>query len=111
MKTTQIKVDPGNPDAGPKGRLDTARVDSTSARAFARQQVSDDAAAMQDAAKYARRVRQRLGLTQQELSQRIDVSLETIRNWEQGKRSPTGAAKALLRVLDRAPEAALRALS
>ena len=75
------------------------------------QQASDDASAMQDAAKYARRVRQRLGLTQQELSQRIDVSLETIRNWEQGKRSPTGAAKALLRVLNRAPEASLVALS
>lgn len=40
----------------------------------------------------------------------IDVSLDTIRNWEQGKRSPTGAAKALLRVLDKAPEAALAAL-
>lgn len=66
---------------------------------------------MQDAAEYASRVHQRLGLTQQELSQRIDVSLETIRNWEQGKRSPTGPAKALLRVLDRAPEAALAALS
>ena len=26
---------------------------------------------------------------------RIEVSLETIRNWEQGKRCPTGAAKAL----------------
>jgi putative transcriptional regulator len=111
MKTTQIKVDPGKPSSWPKGRLDAARVDSTSARALTRQQASDDAAAMQDAAKYARRVRQRLGLTQQELSQRIDVSLETIRNWEQGKRSPTGAAKALLRVLDRAPEAALGALS
>lgn len=33
------------------------------------------------------------------------------RNWEQGKRSPTGAAKALLKVLDKAPEAALAALS
>ena len=54
---------------------------------------------MQDAAKYARRVRQRLGLTQQELSQRIDVPLEIIRKWEQGRRSPTGAAKALLREL------------
>ena len=86
-------------------------MDSTRERALALQRASDDAAAMQDAAKYARRVRQRLGLTQQELSQRIDVSLETIRNWEQGKRSPTGAAKALLRVLDRAPEAALAALS
>jgi putative transcriptional regulator len=39
------------------------------------------------------------------------VSLDTIRNWEQGKRCPTGAAKALLRVLDKAPEAALAALT
>jgi len=38
------------------------------------------------------------------------VSLETIRNWEQGKRSPTGAAKALLKILDKAPEAALAVL-
>jgi hypothetical protein len=41
---------------------------------------------------------------------RAYVSLDTIRNWEQGKRSPTGAAKALLKVLDKAPEAALAAL-
>ena len=65
---------------------------------------------MQDAAKYARRICQRLGLTHQELSQFLDASLETIHNWEQGKRSPTGAAKALLGVLDRAPMAALGAL-
>ena len=65
---------------------------------------------MQDAAKFTRRVRRRLGLSQLEFSQRIDVSLETIRNWEQGKRRPTGAAKALLKVLDKAPEAALSAL-
>ena len=71
---------------------------------------SDEAQAMQDAAKFARRVRKRLGLSQLEFSTRIDVSLETIRNWEQGKRSPTGAAKALLRILDKAPEAALLAL-
>lgn len=52
----------------------------------------------------------RLGLSQAEFSRRIEVSLETIRNWEQGKRCPTGIAKALLKVLDRAPEAALVAL-
>jgi len=74
---------------------------------LAAQQASDHARAMQDAARYARRIWQRFGLTQRELSQRIDVLLETIRNWEQGKRIPTGAAKALLRVLDQAPEAAL----
>jgi len=68
----------------------------------------DEAQAMQDAAKYARRVRRRLGLSQAEFSKCIDVSIDTIRNWEQGKRSPTGAAKALLKVLDKAPEAALK---
>jgi putative transcriptional regulator len=36
--------------------------------------------------------------------------LDTIRNWEQGKRSPTGAAKTLLKLLDRLPEVALAAL-
>jgi putative transcriptional regulator len=106
----KIKLDPANPKTWPKGRINAARLDAQTEPDLAAQQASDDARAMQDAAKYARRVRQRLGLTQQELSQRIDVSLETIRNWEQGKRSPTGAAKALLRVLDRAPEAALGAL-
>jgi putative transcriptional regulator len=65
---------------------------------------------MQDAAKFARRVRRRLRLSQLEFSHRIDVSLETIRNWEQGKRRQTGAAKALLKVLDKVPEAALSAL-
>ena len=55
-------------------------------------------------------LRRRLGFSQAEFAKRIDVSLDTIRNWEQGKRSPTGAAKALLRVLDKAPEAALAAL-
>ena len=105
----KIKLDPANPQTWPKGRINLAGFDATTESQLAAQQASDDNA-MQDAAKYARRVRQRLGLTQQELSQRIDVLLETIRNWEQGKRSPTGAAKALLRVLDRAPEAALGAL-
>jgi putative transcriptional regulator len=37
--------------------------------------------------------------------------VDTVRNWEQGKRLPAGPAKALLRILDKAPEAALSALS
>ena len=106
----KIKLDLAKPNTWPAGRINAERLDSTTEAELAAQQVSDDVSAMQDAAKYARRVLHRLGLTQQELSQRIDVSLETIRNWEQGTRSPTGAAKALLRVLDQAPEAALVAL-
>jgi putative transcriptional regulator len=90
--------------------MDAARVDATTEEEIAAQKAADEAEAMLDAARFARRVRKRLGLSQAEFSQRIDVSLETIRNWEQGKRCPTGAAKALLKVLDKAPEAALAAL-
>ena len=94
----------------PEGRVDFGGLDAPTDTDIALQQSADDAVAIQDAAKFSRRVRQRLGLTQMEFSKRIDVPIETIRNWEQGKRCPTGAAKALLKVLDKAPEAALLAL-
>lgn len=110
MKTVRMMIDPTHLGLHASGRIDVARVDATTEKEIAAQIASDEAEAMQDAAKFARRVRKRLGLSQMEFSARIDVSLETIRNWEQGKRSPTGAAKALLRVLDKAPEAALLAL-
>ena len=110
MKTVRMSIDPALPASVMLGRVDMTRVDATTEKEIAAQMTSDEAGAMQDAAKFARRVRKRLGLSQMEFSARIDVSLETIRNWEQGKRSPTGAAKALLKVLDKAPEAALLAL-
>lgn len=107
MKTVRMTIDPAVPASG---RIDPARVDAASEEDIARQAAADEAEVMQDAAKFARRVRKRLGLSQAEFSERIDVPLETIRNWEQGKRCPTGAAKSLLKVLDKAPEAALAAL-
>lgn len=110
MKTVHISIDPAKRDSLPEGRLNLERLNATTERDIAKQQQLDDAEAMLDAAKFARRVRKRLGLSQSEFSRRIDVSLETIRNWEQGKRCPTGAAKALLKILDKAPEAALAAL-
>lgn len=110
MKAVRVKIDPAKRAALPKGRVDKRRLNATTEQDLRRQQEADDAASLQDAAKYARRVRRRLGLTQAEFSQRIEVPLDTVRNWEQGKRSPTGAARALLKVLDRAPEAALSAL-
>lgn len=110
MKTARVTIDPSVPSSLRSGRVDLARVDATTEMDIAAQQAIDEREAMQDAAKFARRVRKRLGLSQIEFSERIDVPLDTIRNWEQGKRSPTGAAKALLKVLDKAPEAALAAL-
>ena len=111
MSTTRVRVDPGNPGSLPEGRVDHAVLERATEADLAFQQQQDDAEAMQDVARFARRVRRRLGLTQVEFARRIDVPHETIRNWEQGKRRPTGAAKALLRVLDKAPETALRVLT
>ena len=98
------------PGAKPVGYIDAKRVDATTEADIAAHKAEDDAAAKQDAALYVRRVRRRLGFSQSEFAERIHVSLDTLRNWEQGKRCPTGAAKALLKVLDKAPEAALMAL-
>jgi len=110
MKTVRVKIDPKNSATLPVGRVDYQVLDSTTESQLAAQQKIDDAEAMQDSAKFARRVRKRLGLTQEEFSLRIEVPINTIRNWEQGKRCPTGAAKALLRVLYKSPESALLAL-
>ena len=111
MSTTRVRIDPDDPATLPEGRIDPLIVDGTTEAEIASQQQENEAKAMQDMAQYARRVRRRLGLTQVEFARRIGVSHETVRNWEQGKRRPTGAARALLRVLDKAPETALRVLS
>lgn len=62
-------------------------------------------------AAYAKGVRSRLRLTQAEFAARIGVPIETVRNWEQGKRSPRGPARALLKVIERAPQVAFAALA
>lgn len=108
MKTVRLMVDP-RADAL-RGRIDASKVDATTQADISRHQAADDAQAMLDAARFARGVRKRLGLSQADFAAKIGVSLNTIRNWEQGKRGPTGAAIALLRILDKAPEAALSAL-
>ena len=111
MSRTRVRIDPDDPRSLPPGQVDHAAVDGTTEEDIALQARHDDAEAMRDMARFARRVRRRLGLTQVELARRIDVPHETIRNWEQGKRGPTGAARALLRILDKAPETALRVLT
>jgi putative transcriptional regulator len=111
MTITSMTVDPLHPETWPAGRCNVAALDATTEADIAVQQAQDDMEAQKAAALYARRVRKRLGLTQREFSQRIDVPLDTIRNWEQGKREPAGPAKALLKILDKSPETALSALN
>ena len=59
----------------------------------------------------ARDLRRRARLTQIEFAARLEVPVETIRNWEQGKRMPRGPARALLAVIAHAPEAVFAALA
>ncbi len=58
-----------------------------------------------------RDLRRRARLTQQEFAARLGVPVETIRNWEQGKRMPRGPARALLAVISHAPETVFAALA
>jgi putative transcriptional regulator len=59
---------------------------------------------------YAKGIRARAKLTQAEFAARIGVPIETVRNWEQGKRSPRGPARALLKMIDHAPQVAFAVL-
>jgi putative transcriptional regulator len=58
-----------------------------------------------------RELRRRARLTQLEFASRLGVPVETIRNWEQGKRMPRGPARALLAVIQHAPDMVFAALA
>ena len=58
-----------------------------------------------------RDLRRRAQLTQTEFAARLGVPVETIRNWEQGKRAPRGPARALLAVIAHSPETVFEALA
>lgn len=58
-----------------------------------------------------RGIRRRLGLSQEQFAARFGFSVETIRNYEQGHRRPTGPARVLLRVIAAEPDSVTRALA
>jgi len=55
-------------------------------------------------------IREKTGLSQVRFASLIGVSKRTLENWEQGRRHPTGPAKALLRIVEADPKHALKAL-
>jgi putative transcriptional regulator len=105
----EVRRDGSERPLGPQ--VDWPRIDATTEEEIAAQIAEDEAEAMRDAAAYARRVRRKVGLSQVAFARRIGVPVDTVRNWEQGKRAPQGPARALLRIIDRAPETALRVLA
>lgn len=52
-------------------------------------------------------LRRYLGLSQKQFAGRIGISINTLQNWEQGRRNPDGPAKALLRLLVKHPRLVL----
>ena len=107
MATVYYKPDPNN--LAP-GYIDEAKVDATTEEDIARQIIEDEEAFRQEVIEHLRNIRTNLGLSQTEFAKLLNVSVTSIRNWEQGKRFPTGAARALYKILDRQPEAAMAAL-
>ena len=49
------------------------------------------------------KVRGKLGLSQSKFAAILGISADTLQNWEQGRRSPTGPAKVLLRIAAKHP--------
>lgn len=58
-----------------------------------------------------RAIRRRTGLTQANFAARYGFSVASVRDWEQGRRTPERAARSFLKVIEREPEAVERALA
>ncbi len=51
--------------------------------------------------------REKIGLSQSRFARLLGISVRTLHHWEQGSRTPSGAAQVLLRIAARHPEALL----
>jgi putative transcriptional regulator len=62
-------------------------------------------------ANVVKNLRREIGLSQPKFAALLHVDVGTLRNWEQGRREPTGPAKALLTAISRDPRNVLKALA
>jgi len=58
-----------------------------------------------------KKIRQRLGLSQEAFAQTYGFALSAVRDWEQGRRKPERSARILLKIVEKEPEAVTRALA
>lgn len=52
-----------------------------------------------------RQIREGFSLSQSEFAAMLGISVKTLQNWEQGRRTPPGPARVLLQVAERHPDA------
>ena len=62
-------------------------------------------------AEQVRALRARLALSQAEFAHRFGFTVDTVQQYEQGRRTPSGPASTLLRVIEADPDAVIRALA
>ena len=58
-----------------------------------------------------KKIRRRLGLSQESFARTYGFALSAVRDWEQGRRQPERSARILLKVVEKEPEAVTRALA
>jgi putative transcriptional regulator len=58
-----------------------------------------------------KKIRTRLGLSQESFAQTYGFALSAVRDWEQGRRQPERSARILLKIVEKEPEAVTRALA
>lgn len=63
------------------------------------------------AAEHILALRKRMKLSRQEFADRFGLDARALQEWEQGRRVPDRAARILLAVIEREPEAVVRALA
>jgi putative transcriptional regulator len=56
-------------------------------------------------------IRAKMGMSQTEFASAFGISVSTLRHWERGDRAPQGPALVLLNVLEKEPQAVLKALA
>ncbi len=80
------------------------------ARAVARGEVKPAAVHLPDEVD-VQKIRKRLGLSQEAFAMQFGIPVATLRDWEQHRRKPEVAARILLKVIEKNPEAVTAALA
>ncbi len=100
--------------AAADSKVDRARIEATTEDDIRRQMIEDGedphATPRFGRPVLPRDLRKRLGLTQTAFASLLGIPVATLRNWEQSRFVMDPAARTLLKVIDREPDAALRAL-
>lgn len=95
-------------------KIDRAKIDATTEEDIRRHMIEDgedpDEEVVFEKAVSPAAVRKRLGMTQEEFARVLGIPVGTLRNWEQKRVALDPSTRALLTILAKEPEAALRAL-